>query len=497
MQSFAEKENSIYIFSITLVATLGGLLFGYDTAVVSGTISALNFYFVLPRGLAETASNSLLGFTASSALIGCIIGGAIAGFMGHKFGRKKSLIISAIFFLISGVGSAIPEVGFAPIGQGGYLVLTQFIIYRIIGGVGVGMASLLSPLYIAEISPAHKRGRLVSYNQFAIIFGMLVVYFVNYFIALQGNDYWINTIGWRWMFGSETVPAFLFLILLYFVPETPRWLMLKGRDDEAITVLNKLNGILGAKQIFREIRESLKFKSGRLFTFGIKLIIIGVLLSVFQQFVGINVVLYYAPEIFKNMGKGTDLALLQTIIVGAVNLTFTVVAIMTVDKFGRKPLQIIGALIMAFSMISLGFLFLTSNLGIAALLAMLLYIGGFAVSWGPVTWVLLSEIFPNEIRARAMSIAVAAQWISNYLVSWTFPMLDKSSFLTNLFNHGFAYWIYGLMGILAAVFIWKMVPETKGKTLEEVEDLWSEKNRKVHEITEAYLNNYFQDNTIQ
>jgi SP family xylose:H+ symportor-like MFS transporter len=209
-----------------------------------------------------------------------------------------------------------------------------------------------------------------------------------------------------------------------------------------------------------------------MFAFGYVVIIVGVLLSVFQQFVGINVVLYYAPEIFKNMGSGTNIALMQTIIVGFINLSFTVLAILTVDRFGRKPLQIIGALGMAVSMFALGFAFYFNSLGMGALLFMLAYVAFFAMSWGPVTWVLLAEIFPNKIRGRAMALAVAAQWIANYLVSWTFPMLNDNTYLKETFNHGFAYWIYGVMGILAALFMWRMVPETKGKTLEEMEQFW-------------------------
>ncbi len=475
MENYSEKENESYAFRITLVATLGGLLFGYDTAVISGTVSALNYYFVLPRGLAEISANSLLGFTVSSALIGCVIGGAIAGSMSNKFGRKKSLMISAVLFMITSIGSSIPEIGFAPVGHGGYMVLTQFIIYRIIGGVGVGMASLLSPLYIAEISPADKRGKLVSYNQLAIIIGMLVVFFVNYFIACQGNDRWINIVGWRWMFASEIIPAVLFFVLLFFIPESPRWLMLKGRDEKALSVLNKMNSAKGAKEIVEEIRSSSASKSGKIFSYGWKLIVIGILLSAFQQLVGINVVLYYGPEIFKSLGNATNAAMLQTIVIGAVNLIFCIVAINTVDRFGRKPLQIAGAVIMAVAMIALGFVFLSMNLGIAALLFMILFMAGFSFSWGPVVWVLLSEIFPNKIRGRAMSVAVAVQWITNYFVSWTFPMLDKSTFLTSLFHHGFAYWVYGGMAILAALFMWKMAPETKGKTLEQLEKLWNKK----------------------
>jgi SP family xylose:H+ symportor-like MFS transporter len=275
------------------------------------------------------------------------------------------------------------------------------------------------------------------------------------------------------MFASEIIPASLFLVMLIFVPDTPRSLVLKSKPEKALDVLTKVNGVDKAKEILAEIQNTVKStRSGRLFSFGIGIIVIGVLLSVFQQFVGINVVLYYAPEIFKSMGSGTDVALLQTIIVGSVNLIFTVLAIMTVDRFGRKPLMIIGALGMAISMFALGTTFFTQTIGIAALVFMLIYVASFAMSWGPVCWVLLSEIFPNKIRGRALAVAVAAQWISNYLVSWTFPMMDKNSYLLEKFNHGFAYWIYGVMGVLAAILVWKFVPETKGKTLEEMEKLW-------------------------
>ncbi len=467
-----EAKKRLYVISLTLVATLGGLLFGYDTAVISGTVSALENFFITPLGLQETAANSRLGFVVSSALIGCIIGGFSGGLVSLHLGRKKGLILAAVLFLISAIGSAIPEMGFRPVGEGDHTFLIHFVIYRIIGGIGVGLASMLSPMYIAEISPPEIRGKLVSWNQFAIIFGMLVVYFVNYIIALQGTDEWINAIGWRWMFASEIVPALMFLVMLFFVPETPRYLVIKNRPDKALWVLQKINGAEKAQVILAEIRDTVVSRSGKLFSYGFVVIIIGILLSVFQQFVGINVVLYYAPEIFRNMGSGTNYALLQTIIVGAINLTFTVVAIMTVDKLGRKPLQIIGALGMAVFMFALGFTFYFKTLGLAALIFMLGYVACFAVSWGPVTWVLLSEIFPNRIRGKAMAVAVAAQWISNYLISSTFPILDKSSWLIEKFNHGFAYWIYGVMGILAAWFMWKMVPETKGKSLEEMEKLW-------------------------
>ncbi|NLX74120.1 MAG: D-xylose transporter XylE [Bacteroidales bacterium] len=465
-------QSSLYVIGLTFVATLGGLLFGYDTAVISGTVSSLEKFFVEPMGLTETLANSWLGFLVSSALIGCIIGGLSGGYVSNKLGRRNGLIIAGTLFFISALGSAMPEMLFKPIGQGDHTFIWHFIFFRFIGGVGVGMASMLSPMYIAEIAPARMRGRLVALNQFAIIFGMLVVYFVNYGIALQGDESWLHTIGWRWMFASELVPCTLFLFFLLFVPETPRFLVLKNRDEEALKILSKVNGKNIAGNILADIKGTVESHSGKILSYGIAIVVIGVLLSVFQQFVGINVVLYYAPEIFKNMGSGTDTALLQTIIVGIINLSFTVVAILTVDKFGRKPLMIIGALGMGFFMFSLGFSFYFNLLGFASLIFMLGYVASFAVSWGPVVWVLLSEIFPNSIRGKVMAIAVAAQWIANYLVSWTFPMMDKSSFLIEKFNHGFAYWIYGLMAVIAAVFVWRFVPETKGKTLEDMEALW-------------------------
>lgn len=469
------KTNTNYLMFITMVATLGGLLFGYDTAVISGTVKYLDINFILPLGLDETAGSSLLGFLVLSALIGCVFGGMIGGYMATKFGRKKSLLVAAVLFIISAIGSAYPEIGMgsdAPV----HTFITSFVVYRIIGGVGVGLASMLSPMYIAEMAPAEKRGGLVSWNQFAIIFGMVVVYFVNYFIAVSGDETWITTTGWRLMFLSETIPATILLVLVMFVPESPRWLIMKGDETKATSIIRRVTGREDVSAEIVSIKESLQgVVKSRLFAFGVGVIVIGVLLSVFQQFVGINVVLYYAPEIFRNMGLGTDAALLQTIVVGLINMTFTVVAIFTVDKFGRKPLMIIGSLGMAVSMFVLGLIFFSQHMGIAALIAMLFYTASFAMSWGPVCWVLLSEIFPNKIRGQAMAIAVASQWIANYLVSWTFPMMDKSSYLIDLFHHGFAYWVYAAMAILSAIFIWKFVPETKGKTLEQMNSLFKTK----------------------
>jgi MFS transporter, SP family, xylose:H+ symportor len=466
------EVNKTLIIGLTFVATLGGLLFGYDTAVISGAVTSIDAYFIDPLGLSETARSSLSGWTISSALLGCIIGAMVAGWISTALGRRGGLIIAGAMFLLGSIGSAVPEFGFGPIGHMGPDALRPFIFYRILGGVGVGIASMLSPLYIAEISPSAVRGRLVSFNQLAIVGGILFVYFVNWFVASQGDDVWVKSTGWRYMLASEAIPAGIFLILLMFVPDTPRWLVLRGRSAEALTQLRRVMSESDARGILADIERTLVVRSGKLFSFGVPVVIVGVLISVFQQFVGINAVLYYAPLMFQNMGASTDSALLQTIFVGGANVIFTVVAIVTVDRWGRKPLLITGALIMAASMIALGCLFNARTVGLGALVAVVAYIAGFALSWGPVAWVMLSEMFPNAIKGKAMGIAVAAQWIANWMVSTSFKVLDGNSVLNTMFNHGFAYWIYGGMSILAALFVIRYVPETKGRSLEAIQDLW-------------------------
>jgi MFS transporter, SP family, xylose:H+ symportor len=465
--------NTSLMIGLTFVATLGGLLFGYDTAVISGAVGSIDAYFIDPLGLSETARSSLSGWTIGSALIGCIIGAGLAGWISTVMGRKGGLILAALLFLAGSIGSAWPEFGFGAIGEMGPRALNQFVVYRILGGIGVGIASMLSPLYIAEISPSAIRGRLVSFNQLAIVGGILLVYFVNYFVASQGDDGWVKSTGWRYMLASEAIPSAILLVLLMFVPDTPRWLVLRGRSDEALVQLRRVMGETDARGILADIQKSLAEKSGRLLSFGWPVVIVGILISVFQQFVGINAVLYYAPLMFANMGASTDTALLQTIIVGGANVIFTVVAIVSVDKWGRKPLLVTGALIMAVAMIALGCLFNAHAVGLGALVAVVVYIAGFALSWGPVAWVMLSEMFPNAIKGKAMGLAVAAQWIANWLVSTSFKVIDGNSGLNVLFNHGFAYWIYGGMSVLAALFVIRYVPETKGRSLEAIQELWS------------------------
>jgi len=463
-----------YLIKLTLVATLGGLLFGYDTGVISGTVDSLENFFITDQNMTEFDRNAFKGFLISAALIGCVIGGALGGYIGKVLGRKKALVIAGILFFISAIGSAIPELNFITIfcNNCDANLSNVFIVYRIIGGIGVGLASMMAPVYIAEIAPAKDRGKLVSYNQLAIVGGFLVVYLVNYFIALNGDDSWLNELGWRYMFASELIPVSIFLILLFMVPDTPRSLVFHNKEDEALDVLTKVNGKTEAVKILNDIKNTLKEKTVPILTYGYGIIIIGILLSVFQQFVGINVVLYYAVDILKDLNLGTQTALLWTILIGVVNFAFTIIAIRKVDSYGRKPLMIIGAIGMSISMFSIGFAFYSEVSGYVALFCMMIYVASFALSWGPVTWVLLSEIFPNNIRNKALAIAVAAQWASNYLVSATFPLMKDSTYLKETFNNGFAYWIYGLMSLLAVYFVFKFIPETKGKKLEDMGSLW-------------------------
>ena len=461
----AQSGSKLYIFGITLVATLGGLLFGYDTAVISGAVDSLKTVFHLNEATFGSMATFYHGATVSSALIGCIIGSAISGVFATNFGRKNSLLIAAIMFFVSACGAAYPEFFFFTKGDGSIPVLIAFNIYRIIGGIGVGLASAICPMYIAEIAPAEIRGKLVSWNQFAIIFGMLIVYFVNYFITKGQPQEWIDAQGWRYMFASNAVPAAVFGFLLFLVPETPRFLALSGQQEKALHVLSKINGTNKAKEILQDIKDSAHEKVEKVLAYGWKVLVIGILLSVFQQAVGINVVLYYAPTIFKGLGFGNDAAMYQTVIMGFINIIFTLVAIFTVDKFGRKPLLIIGSVGMAIGMIAIGLLAYLQIIGVSTLIFIVIYSASFMMSWGPICWVLISEIFPNTIRGKAIAIAVAAQWISNFIVSSSFPALQSISMT-------FTYCLYGVMSVLSAIFVWKMVPETKGKTLEDMTKLW-------------------------
>ena len=462
-----------YLISIVMVAVLGGLLFGYDTAVISGAEKGLQAFF---KGAKDFEYNDFLhGFTSSSALIGCIIGSGFAG----------------ICFFLSAWGSMTPETfGLLPYGKPTWTLLVVFNLYRVLGGIGVGMASAICPMYIGEVAPSRIRGMLVSWNQFAIIFGQLVVYFVNFLIlgshanpvydaagaiANMADAEWTITTGWRYMFGSEMVPAGLFALLICFVPETPRYLVMVGQDQKALSILSHINGSSEAQTILNDIKATITTKTERLLTYGWMCIFVGIMLSVFQQIVGINAVLYYAPRIFQDMGMQSPMV--QTVIMGIVNISFTLVAVFTVEKVGRKPLLIWGSIGMAIGAFGVALTFGNASLSIVTMLSIMVYSASFMFSWGPICWVLIAEIFPNTIRGAAVAIAVAFQWIFNFLVSSTFvPMFNMHLTAGDDFGHWFTYGFYGLMCVLAALFVWRLVPETKGKTLEDMTKLW--KNRK-------------------
>ena len=476
-----QTGSKAYLIRIVMVAVLGGLLFGYDTAVISGAEKGLQAFFMGATDF--TYTDFWHGFTSSSALIGCIIGSALSGVLASNWGRKRTLIFAGVMFFVSAWGSMCPETMVLPEGKPNLTLLIVFNIYRVIGGVGVGLASAVCPMYIGEIAPSNIRGMLVSWNQFAIIFGQLVVYFVNFFIlgdhiapAIQsigngmneilngGEAAWAIETGWRYMFGSEMVPAGLFAVLICFVPETPRYLAMVGQDDKALHVLTRINGDLEAENILSEIKNTVTEKTEKLMTYGVLCISVGVMLSVFQQAVGINAVLYYAPRIYEAMGFDNPMVL--TVFNGIVNLGFTCVAIFTVEKLGRKPLLIVGSLGMALGAIGVAITFGNPSMQLFCMVSIMVYSASFMFSWGPICWVLIAEVFPNTIRGAAVAIAVAFQWIFNWIVSTSFVPLANSM------GYWFTYGLYGVICIIAAIFVWKLVPETKGKTLEDMTKLW-------------------------
>ena len=486
-----QNGSKSYLITIVMVAVLGGLLFGYDTAVISGAEKGLQAFFLGAKDF--TYTDFMHGFTSSSALIGCIIGSAVSGFFASRCGRKKSLVIAGICFFISAWGSMRPESYVLPEGQPTWTLLVVFNFYRILGGIGVGMASAICPMYIGEVAPSEIRGMLVSWNQFAIIFGQLVVYFVNFLIlgehtnpiieqigqgfskVAASSDPWTIATGWRYMFGSEMVPAGLFTVLICFVPETPRYLVLIGKDDQAHHILSRINGSSKAAQILADIKNTMETKTERLFSYGYLCIFIGIMLSVFQQAVGINAVLYYAPRIFGDMGM--DNPMVQTVIMGVVNILFTLVAVFTVEKLGRKPLLIAGSIGMAIGAIGVALTFGNADLNIVTMLSIMVYSASFMFSWGPICWVYIAEIFPNTIRGAAVAIAVAFQWIFNFIVSSTFvPMFNMHLQPGDHFGHWFTYGLYGIICVISALFVWRLVPETKGKSLEDISNMW--RNRK-------------------
>lgn len=454
----------------TFVATLSSLLFGYATAIIAGAVGAIDHNFIQPRGLSNLASNALLGLTVCSLVAGTILGALIANPMAESLGRKPPLICAAILFLISALGSAYPESAFRTSSADS---IWTFNLFRMLGGIGVGLASVIAPSAVGEFAPSAVRGQLGAYQQIAITGGMTIAYFVMWGIGLQGDDQWVLETGWRWMMLSLLVPSLALFYLAFSVPESPSWLVKVGLVEHA---RKQLAGSADPDEVEAMLADLAQTnheeKTAPLFAFGKRVVLCGIALNVFQQVVGINAVLYYGPSIFETMGYHMDAAFLGTLVACIVNLMSTMVVVLVVDKVGRKPLLIFGGLIMGVSMLWLGMLFHTNHTGVVALVAICLFLAGFAVSFGPIVWIMLTEMYPAPIKQQAMSLAVAAQWIANLLVSASFPLILHNQMLNATWNHGFAFYVYGGCGILAAFVVMRFVPETRGVDSDMLDALW-------------------------
>jgi len=441
-----------YVIRVSSVAALGGLLFGYDTAVIAGAIGFLQIKFHL--------SPSMVGWVASSAIWGCVLGVVLAGKLSDQLGRKKALIATAFLFGISGIGSALPD------------DLTTFIMARFAGGVAIGAVSVLAPLYLSEIAPSSIRGRMVTLYQLAIVLGINLIYFVNMKIEATGTQEWNIEYGWRWMLGSETIPALLFLFLLFLVPESPRWLIAKNQNDKALAILKKMHGSLAAHAIQEEVKTTLHTQQGTwselLLPHYRTPLIIGIVLALFSQITGINAIIYYAPEILKSTGIGTDSALTQTFIIGIVNSLFTLVALWLVDLKGRRILLIWGVSGMVICLLGTTVCFYFNwTTGPWLLIFILGYIASFASSLGPIPWIIISEIFPTQTRGIAMAIATLVLWLGVIAVTQLTPMLLQSAGGATLF------FLFLLNSIFLLFFSWMKIPETKNLSLEAIEKGWT------------------------
>jgi len=456
-----KEYNFSFLLKISLVSAMGGLLFGYDWVVIGG---AKPFY---ERFFDIASSANLQAWAMSSALIGCVVGAVVSGFVSDKYGRKKTLLGSAFLFITASLGT-----GFS--GSFG-----TFVCFRMLGGIGIGLASAISPMYIAEITPSQMRGRFVSLNQMTIVIGILLAQIINLLIAdkvpAEASDRfiaasWNGQMGWRWMFWACGFPAVLFFLFAFFIPESPRWLLKIGKPNIAFPVLEKIGGKLYAQQEVDNIKASLDDASEKVnfkalfnpaFT---PVLIIGVVLAVFQQWCGINTVFNYAEEIFSTAGYGVSDTLFNIVITGGVNLIFTFVAMFTVDKWGRKKLMLFGSIGLALNYILLGSAFFFHLKGVAVLALVVTAIAIYGMSLAPIVWVILSEIFPNRIRGAAMALATFALWTACFVLTYTFPLLNKSLGAAGTF------WVYSGICLLGFIFIAIKLPETKGKSLEEIEN---------------------------
>lgn len=460
------KFNITYLLSLALTSALGGLLFGYDWVVIGGAKPFYELYYQI-----QDVPN-LQGWAMSSALVGCIFGAIAAGGLSDKYGRKQPLILAAALFIISAWGSGAAD------------DFTMFIIYRVIGGIGIGIASTLSPMYIAEISPAHLRGRFVAINQLTIVIGILAAQICNYLIAdpipadaspAQIMNSWNGTTGWRWMFYAELIPASAFFILLFLVPKSPRFLVKKHQESIAERVLTKIGGLAYAQKEISEIKRTFSSSSEKVSFSELKspklkpILLLGIVLAVFQQWCGINIIFNYAEEVFTAAGYSVGDMLFNIVITGSVNLAFTLVAMRTVDSLGRRKLMLFGSAGLGIVYLILGLSYFMGWNGLPILILVVTAIGVYAMSLAPITWVVLSEIFPNKVRGRAMAIATLSLWIAAFAITFTFPILNSA-----LGSYGI-FWLYSGICLAGFLFIRAKLPETKGKSLEEIE----------HELTEG------------
>ena len=440
----SEQGSAVYVAIAALVAATSGLLFGFDIAVINGAIIFLRQQFQMSEVQTELA--------ASSLLIGCIFGASTGGWLSDRFGRKRILMVTAVMFAVSAVWAALPH------------SITEFMMARFAGGLAIGVASVLAPLYIAEVAPARNRGLLVSLNQMAIVTGILLAYLINWGLALTGPN------GWRWMFASAAVPSTIFFIALFFVPESPRWLTEAGRETEALGILTRVNGATAGREVLNDIKTAIAEESGtiaELFRPGMRRVLgLAIALAVLQQITGINTVLFYGSVIFKEQvrGQSDSAAIGANVVIGLMNFAMTIVALWLIDRLGRRPLLMVSAGVMALCQFALGAAFLIQPPPVYLVLGiMLCCAGSFAVGLGPGTWVVLPEIFPNRVRGRAMSIATVALWVACFALTMTFLTLVK------WLSPSGAFWVYGAMCVIETILVWRMLPETKGRTLEEIE----------------------------
>lgn len=456
--SHQRKHNTGYILRICGIAALGGILFGYDTAVISGAIEALKAYFNLSP--AET------GWAVSNVVIGCVVGAFVAGPLAGRYGRKKALIVAALLFTISAIGAALAA------------TFTWFVIYRIIGGLAVGIAATVSPMYMSEVSPKDMRGRALSMQQFAIVFGQIVIFYVNFKIASLASEAWLVEMGWRWMIGSEVIPCLLFTILVFVIPESPRWSVMVGHEDQALAMLTRVSNAQHAQSVLDEIKDSVRqdeqHKKQKLNYRDVRvrfILFVGCMIAMLQQVTGVNVMMYYAPVVLKTVTENAQEALFQTIWIGVLQLVGSVIGAMLMDRLGRIPLMRWGTLGTIAGLLITSYALYSQATGYFALFGMLFFMVFYAMSWGVGAWVLISEVFPNRMRSQGMSIAVGCMWLANFVVAQSFPMINDQPYLFSTFHGAFPMWIFAACCLFSYWFISRFIPETKGVSLEKMEDV--------------------------